>query len=248
MSKRRADLSSEAVANAWPFGWYWRQPWNRLKWLFRRWKSPRTEWPASTHTNAIHVGRVTEECLLWRLFTYIPQFACFVHGASDIGFLVWRQWDGYDVAAMRIEFGRLFTRFQVPLANFHVARAGDEVVVIEKTARTQKALVTGQLANDFRCTGWISIVDIVNGAHVIHSTAGYRIEMRNLFVCIHVVGHRMWQFTNEISGCGERNAHHPRRTQRDNLIARKSISITLDVIGWFHYHLPELCSRSMYPK
>lgn len=69
-----------------------------------------------TYAHAVHVGRVPEERLRGLLLAQVPQFARFVHRPGDVGLHVGRQRQGAHVAAVRIEFGRLLVRLQVPNA------------------------------------------------------------------------------------------------------------------------------------
>lgn len=120
MSNNRADLSSEAVTNAWPLGWYWgvRNQNENVHTPNKVYHSPNTinQTNTSTYTNAIHIRRVSKERLRWFLLADIPQFARFVHRTGHVGFHVGRQRERCHVTGVRIELGGLLARLQIPYA------------------------------------------------------------------------------------------------------------------------------------
>lgn len=68
------------------------------------------------------------------------------------------------------------------------------MTVVQKTAGAEKALVAHQLLYHLGHSGRVSVVDVVHGALVVHSTAGHEVTGRRK-------GHR----------------HHPGRSQGDDL-------------------------------
>lgn len=66
--------------------------------------------------------------------------------------------------------------------------------VVQEAAGAEEALIAGQFADNFRGTRCVAIVQIVNGAHVVHAAAR------------HI-----------IAGLCERDTHHPAGAQRDHL-------------------------------
>jgi hypothetical protein len=55
--------------------------------------------------------------------------------------------------------------------HFHVARAGDDVPVAEEAAGAEKAVVAGELADHLGHPRRVAVVQVVDGAHVVHPAA-----------------------------------------------------------------------------
>jgi len=68
------------------------------------------------------------------------------------------------------------------------------MAVIQETAGAEESLVAHQLLDHFGHSGGISVVHVINGALVVHSSAGHEVARRR-------EGHR----------------HHPGGSQRDDL-------------------------------
>lgn len=162
-----------------------------------------------TYRNAIHIGRMAEKHLLRCVFSHVPQFARFIYRSSHIGLLVWRQWNRYHIAAMCIKIRCSFAHFQIPNTDFHVARTGDNVRIVQKTARAQETLVAGQFTYDFCRTSGIAIVHIVHGAHVVHTAACHK-----------------------ITGWRKGNGHHPRRSQWNYLSYECKSTLQIELSKW----------------
>ena len=63
--------------------------------------------------------------------------------------------------------------------------------VVQESAGREKTLVSQQLAHDFRGARRVAIVDVVDGAHVVHAAAG-----------------------DEVASLGESHGHYPGGAQR----------------------------------
>jgi len=76
-----------------------------------------------TYADGVDICRVPPELLLavWRL-SRVPQLACLVHAAGDVGVVVGGQRDGHDVAVVGGEVVRLLKRLQVPVASGEMTR------------------------------------------------------------------------------------------------------------------------------
>lgn len=53
------------------------------------------------------------------------------------------------------------------------------MAVVQEPARRQKAFVTQKLASDLCSASGVAIVDVVDGAHIVHTTASDEIARRS---------------------------------------------------------------------
>lgn len=156
---------------------------------------------------------MAKKCLLSGLRSEIPELASSVYGTGDVGVIIGTQAYADYVTSVSCEISRLLVRLQVPDAatknslrqsktkflssrclHLHVAGAGDNVAVVQESTGRQEALVAEQLPGHLGHSGCVTVVDVVNGALVVHTSAG-----------------------DEVTRLGERDRHNPGRAQRNDL-------------------------------
>lgn len=58
--------------------------------------------------------------------------------------------------------------------HFHVSRACENMVVVEEATATEKSFISCQFSYHLSCTGRVTIVNVVDSAHIIHAAASYK--------------------------------------------------------------------------
>ena len=73
----------------------------------------------------------------------------------------------------------------------------DDFGVVNKPARGKKSFIAEELSDHFGHAGAVTVVDVINGEHVVHATAA-----------------------NQVTRGREHRCHDPRRPQRNNLLKK----------------------------
>lgn len=198
MSNRRAVLSSEAETKAVPEGWnYTCAKWNVVYSFQLKSIVVSENWfKKKTYANRVDIGFVSKESLGALERPDIPQFDASIHWAGDDNVLLHFEWHGTDITDMGGCLVEFLARLQIPESNHHVSRAGHNLAIcliinqkipltyneltveikysltFQEATSGKETFVAGQLASNLSCSRTITIVDVINGAHVVHATAG----------------------------------------------------------------------------
>ena len=124
------------------------------------------------YVNRVDVGVVAVKSLLAFEITQVPDFDGPVDRSSDDDVILEEDAHGADVASVGTHHRvNLETFLEVPDHDGHVSRSGDDLGVFYEATAGQESFVAGQFTDDFGHCVAVSVVEIVDGAHVVHPAA-----------------------------------------------------------------------------
>jgi hypothetical protein len=84
----------------------------------------------------------------------------------------------HNIASVVTEFYDPYTGFDVPEHAGHITRAGDDLTVVDKSAATEITRVSAEFAGTPSVGDILVVVEAVDGANVVETTAGDEIARR----------------------------------------------------------------------